>query len=159
VPTPRGIEILVDRKVPVVKLERVDVAKGENLRTKVSFEQGVNVIITVFCDFSRFSAKKCNSSLKKNANSFDIFWRKYWETKGKQNVPNGLKISTLSNLRSTQIYPNWYFWFEKNHPATLRYGKAQKAVTIFREQTSQVDRSASNPEGTRSPRIVQKKVR
>ena len=29
VATPRGFEFVVDRKVPVVKLARIDVAKGE----------------------------------------------------------------------------------------------------------------------------------
>jgi hypothetical protein len=50
-----------------------------------------------------------------------------------ENVPNGHKISqmyinyskwpsnilTFSNLRPSKIYPNWDFWFEINHLATL----------------------------------------
>jgi hypothetical protein len=38
-----------------------------------------------------------------------------------KNIPNGLKIyvSTFSNLRPSEIYPNWDFWLPDGYLATL----------------------------------------
>jgi hypothetical protein len=58
-------------------------------------------------DFNCYVVPKPEKCAKQTQNGIKIF----------QMV---IKISTFSNLRPSKNYPNWDFWFEKNHLATLK---------------------------------------
>jgi hypothetical protein len=66
------------------------------------------------------------------------------DTKWPENIPNGryidqmaINIPTSSIARPSKIDPNWDFWFQKCHLATLMVGRSRQVLFVKMKSANQ----------------------